>query len=134
VTDDPYPLRDAQAYPNNQLQLGAKVFRFQCSICHTMSGANGLTHLTGSWLVDQKRMNIAKLQYTKPFMPPFAGTPEELEALVQLLTWESGGRQNQWPVSDDPKVFANLRRWLDEAGTAPGIAAAMLAKDRKKGD
>jgi len=134
VTDDPYPLRDAQAYPNNQLQLGAKVFRFQCNICHTMSGANGLTHLTGSWLVDQMRMNIAKLQHTKPFMPPFAGTPEELEALVQLLKWVSGGRPNQWPVSDDPKVFADLRRWLDEAGTAPGIAAAMAAKDRKKGD
>lgn len=75
VSADPYPLRDAASYPNDQVRLGAKAYRFQCSVCHTVSGVNGLTHLTGSWSIDQKRMNIAKLQFTKPFMPPFAGTP-----------------------------------------------------------
>ncbi len=50
------------------------VYRFQCSVCHTYDGANGLLELTGTWTLDQKRLNIAQLQRTKPFMPPFAGT------------------------------------------------------------
>ncbi len=120
VTHDPYPLRDEAAYVNDQLRLGAKVFRFQCSVCHTVSGVNGLTHLAGSWLTDQKRMNIAKLQHTKPFMPPFSGNAEELEALVQLIGWESGGRPEAWRASDDPEILRQNTVWLEEAGTEPG--------------
>jgi len=120
VTNDPYPLRDASAYPTEQLRLGMKVFRFHCSVCHTVRGANGLTQLTGSWTIDQKRLNISKLQHTKPFMPPFAGTARELEALVQTLSWEVAGRPKQWPLLDDPTVLAQIGQWLDEAGTQPG--------------
>lgn len=119
VTNDPYPLRNSADYPLETLRLGAKVFRFQCSICHTMNGVNGLTHLAGSWEADQKRMNIAKLQRTKPFMPPFAGSPEELEALAQLIEWNHEGRPGQWPSGGDPEGLARIGRWLDEAGTAP---------------
>lgn len=121
---DPYPLRDAAAYPNDQLRLGAKVFRYQCSVCHTLEGVNGLLHLTGTWKSDQKRMNIAQLQHTKPFMPPFAGTPGELEALVQLLEWIKEDRPADWPESDDAEVLARIQRWLDEAGTASAIRLA----------
>ena len=93
VADDPYPLRDGLVYPNDQLQTGAKVFRFQCGVCHTYDGANGLLELTGTWTVDQKRHNLGQLQRTKPFMPPFAGTALELEALVQLLGWRHAGNR-----------------------------------------
>lgn len=119
VTDDPYPLVDADRYPQDQLRLGAKVFRFQCSVCHTVSGANGLEHLAGSWTLDQQRMNIAQLQHTKTFMPPFAGTPEEVEALVQFVAWTAAGRRDDWPVSDDRAVIARIATWLDEAGVKP---------------
>jgi hypothetical protein len=119
VTRDPYPLKDAGSYPNDQLRLGAKVYRFQCSVCHTLAGANGLTHLVGTWTLEQKRMNLAKLQYTKPFMPPFAGTAEELEALVQMLTWLKAGRPATWPERRDPDALGRIRTWLEEAGTAP---------------
>ena len=122
VTHDPYPLRDADALPNDQVRLGARVYRFQCSICHTIDGTNGLTHLTGSWTPDQKRMNISKLQRTKPFMPPFAGNAEEVEALVQFLSWTHAGRPGRWPTSADPEVVGRIARWLQEAGTAPGIS------------
>lgn len=123
VTRDPYPLRDAAAYPNAELRLGAKVYRFQCSVCHTVSGVNGLVHLTGSWSIDQQRLNIAKLQHLKAFMPPFAGTPEELEALVQLLRWEGAGRPKDFPESNDPAALEQIRRWLDQAGTQPAREA-----------
>ena len=120
VTNDPYPLENPDDYPHEQLRLGAKVFRFHCSVCHTMEGANALVHLSGSWTTNQKRMNIAQLQRTKTFMPPFAGTPEELEALVQFISWTSEGRKDDWPVSDDPKVLDDIQTWLDEVGTQPG--------------
>jgi mono/diheme cytochrome c family protein len=121
VAADFYPLRDGIAYPNDQLRRGAKVYRFQCSVCHTQEGANGLLELTGTWTVDQKRHNIAQLQRTKPFMPPFAGTARELEALVQLLTWRRAGMPPSWPVSDDPDAIGRIQAWLDEVGTTPGI-------------
>jgi mono/diheme cytochrome c family protein len=123
VDRDPYPLMDASRYANDQLRLGAKVFRFQCSICHTLDGVNGLTHLTGAWSLEQKRLMIAQLQHTKTFMPPFAGNAEELEALVQLLTWQHDGQPNSWEPSADPDVLQRLREYLQEAGTQPGTAA-----------
>ncbi len=125
VTHDPYPVRDAADYPNDQLVLGAKVFRFQCSVCHTLDAINGLTHLAGSWSTLQKRLNIAKLQQTKTFMPPFAGTPEELEALVQLIEWTVTGRGDAWPDTRQSdaydRVIREIQAWLDEAGTGPGF-------------
>ncbi|HHH28762.1 MAG TPA: cytochrome BD quinol oxidase subunit I [Polyangiaceae bacterium] len=122
---DPYPLMES--YPNAQLELGAKVYRLQCSVCHTMSGANGLDHLTGTWTVRQLRLNIAKLQLTKPFMPPFAGPAEELEALVQLLRWRASGQPASWPESTDPAVLEEIGRYLDEAGVEPGHPAQVGA-------
>ena len=116
VADDPYPLRDAASYPNDQLRHGAKVFRALCDACHTMRDANGLTHLVSTWTDDQLRLNIAKLQRTKGFMPPFAGNAADVEALVQLLRWERAGRPGSWPQSSET---SQIDRWLREAGTAP---------------
>lgn len=127
TTADPYPLRDATAYPTPQLQLGAKAFRVQCSVCHTLEGVNAVPELAAHWSIDQKRLNIAQLQRTKPFMPPFAGTPEELEAVVQLIGWVEAGRPADWQRSDDPTVLRQIARWLDEAGTAPGYELATTA-------
>jgi cytochrome d ubiquinol oxidase subunit I len=121
VADDPFPLRDGAAYPNDQLRLGARVYRRLCSTCHTVKGANDVVGLTRSWDVDQMRMNIAKLQHTKPFMPPFAGSPAELEALVQFLRWSAGGRADVWPQTDSSEVLVHIGQWLAEAGTAPGV-------------
>ncbi len=125
VARDPYPLRDAAAYPNDQVRLGARVFRFHCSVCHTIDGTNALRHLAGDWTPAQRRMNIAQLQRTKTFMPPFSGTPEELEALVRLIEWDAAGRPADWPDStgrgDWPGDRRRIREWLDEVGTAPGF-------------
>ncbi len=120
VTDDPYPLRDADRLPNPQVALGARVYRFQCAVCHTHQGANGITHLVGTWSTDQKRLNIANLQHTKAFMPPFAGNAAELEALVQFTEWLSADQPPTWPTSDDPATLAELNHLLRQAGTSPG--------------
>lgn len=121
LANDPYPLRNAENIPTEQLKTGARVFRRQCSVCHTLKGSNALLHLTGSWDTTQMRMNIAKLQHTKPFMPPFAGTAEELEALVQFIRWSSADRPAEWkPLGDQKWVLKKIQGWLDEAGTEPG--------------
>lgn len=142
LADDPYPIRDAKSFPHAQLRDGARVFRRQCSVCHTVDGANAVVHLTGSWDLDQLRMNIAKLQHTKPFMPPFAGTAEELESLVQFILWSSANRPTEWTLDDratQQEVLDQIRQWLDEAGTEPGIFdqnrnAATANLKRKPGD
>ena len=125
VTHDPYPLKHPEIYPNEQLKLGARVFRFHCSVCHTMEGANALIHLTGRWTPMQKRLNIAQLQRTKTFMPPFAGTPEELEALARLIEWQTDGRPPAWSISTDENTWSGTRdriqAWLDEVGVEPGF-------------
>lgn len=120
VTDDPYPLIDAARYPNDQVRLGAKVFRFQCSVCHTQAGVNGLIHVAGSWTTEQKRLNFSHLQQTRGFMPPFAGNAQELEALVQFATWLAAGEPQTWPVSDDPAATKQIEEWLAESGTGAG--------------
>lgn len=124
TADDPYPVRDAAAYPTPQLLLGARVFRAQCSVCHTLQGVNAVVELAGGWTLDQRRINIAQLQRTKPFMPPFAGTAEECEAVVQLIGWIAAGRPPAWEQPHDPGVLAEIRRLMDEAGTGPGRPGA----------
>ena len=124
TTGDPFPLRDAGDYPGEQLVLGALTYRAQCAVCHTVRGANGLTHLMGAWSPEQQRMMVAQLQWTKGFMPPFAGTAEELEALVQYLRWEEARRPAAWPESRDPAVIAQIRSWLDRAGTAAATGSS----------
>ena len=119
TTNDPYPLR-GEVPPTAQLVTGAKVFRAACTICHSIEGANGILHLTGSWSLDQIRMNVAKLQRTKTFMPPFAGTPAELEALTQWLAWLRAGKPATWQPETAGGTLEQIAAWLEEAGTAPG--------------
>ena len=120
VTDDPYPVIHERSLPNEMVTVGAKVFRRQCAVCHTMEGSNAVAHLTASWDVDQMRMNIAKLQQTKPFMPPFAGTATELESLVQYILWVHDDRPNDLEgFSRTQMLLIRFEIWLDEAGTEP---------------
>lgn len=113
TADDPYPLRDNARYANDQLRRGAKVERALCDACHTVHGSNALVELTRTWTDDQMRLNLAKLQHTKAFMPPFAGNAEDVEALVQLLRWETAKAPATWPTTIAPPEISS---WLTEAG------------------
>ena len=120
LANDPYGLRNDGQFPNDQVRSGAKVFRRQCSVCHTVHGKNAVGDLTGAWDENQMRMNFAKLQHTKPFMPPFAGNAEEVESLVQFINWSNQLRPSQWPNHTDSETLQQIAVWLKEAGTAPG--------------
>jgi mono/diheme cytochrome c family protein len=127
---DPYPLRNEhelpklKGNPHPHLRTGALVFREQCSVCHTTAGVNALPALTRGWDPEMKRQNFAKLQQLKPFMPPFAGTPVELESLVQFIEWLQQDRPKTWPdaaadAADYAARLARIRGWLDAAGPNP---------------
>lgn len=118
VADDPWPLRDQGRYPDVRLAHGAQVVRALCDVCHTLRGANALVELTATWTDTQLRTNIAQLQRTKGFMPPFAGTADDVEAVVQLLRWERADAPASWTVPPlAPATRAQIQAWLDEAGT-----------------
>jgi mono/diheme cytochrome c family protein len=82
--------------------LGRAVFRAQCASCHTVDGYQAIrplvdpdfieANLYALWdqgesyaaLAPGQAMNMSELSY--PFMPPFVGTEEELEALAAYLS------------------------------------------------
>ena len=119
LKDDPYPLVHGTEVAGEITTRGAKVFRRQCAACHTVWGLNSVAELTSSWDEDQMRMNIAKLQHTKPFMPPFAGNPEDLESLVRYLKWFNDRDDKKAEAEMKPDDLTNIQKWLDQAGTEP---------------
>ena len=53
-------------------------------------------------------------------MPPFAGSPDDLEGLVQFILWSSEEHPPNWSVNADPQNLSQIATWLEEAGTEPG--------------
>ena len=54
-------------------------------------------------------------------MPPFAGTAQELEALVQWLEWREAESPATWEESNRPEVLRQIQAHLDEVGTVSGL-------------
>ncbi len=74
-----------KATPDNWQKAGAELFRLQCASCHTIEGYNGIRPLLFGWdeqMIDQA---LRRLHQLRGFMPPFAGTPEERQALAKWL-------------------------------------------------
>jgi mono/diheme cytochrome c family protein len=83
-------------------QMGRAVFRAQCASCHTIDGYQAIRPLVDPDFIDAnlyalwdqgeeyaalepgQAMEMSELSY--PFMPPFVGTEEELEALSAYLS------------------------------------------------
>jgi cytochrome d ubiquinol oxidase subunit I len=139
LKDDTYPVRHEANAPEGPVLVGAKVYRRNCSACHTMEGANSIADLTATWDLDQMRLNIAKLQHTKPFMPPFAGTAQELESLVHYIRWVHEGRPGTWTEPLEGDAIESIERWLVEAGDGRAAdrrigAEVEFGNPEKKGD
>ena len=83
--------------------VGRAVFRAQCADCHTLDGYLGIRDLLPAepemslMVLEMLQMDgdlftglgpgerVDKAALTYPFMPPFVGTSEEMEALVEYL-------------------------------------------------
>ncbi|MBU2650705.1 MAG: cytochrome C [Bacteroidetes bacterium] len=70
----------------NFLEAGYELFTLQCLACHTIDGYNGITaqtaHLTERGLI-AKLTGLGKIN---DYMPPFAGTELEKEALAAYIS------------------------------------------------
>lgn len=74
------------------VELGEKMFRFQCLSCHTKNGYRSMEKMLagrdekaiGNFLKALHETDPAKNPYLK-IMPPVAGKPEEIDALAQYL-------------------------------------------------
>ena len=66
--------------------LGNMLFRQQCSVCHTYRGINGIFKKQAVLSSEEAALNfIESYSFSHPYMPPFAGTQEEKEALAKFL-------------------------------------------------
>jgi cytochrome bd ubiquinol oxidase subunit I len=54
-------------------------------------------------------------------MPPFAGTPEELESLVHFLRWSARRQVVETEPQEHQQVLEQIKAWMDEAGTGPSL-------------
>jgi mono/diheme cytochrome c family protein len=105
--------------PSDELhQKGRAVFRAQCMSCHTLDGYQGIRGLAS----DDVDMNLGvlyvmqdqghtmaglppgesldKSEFAYPFMPPFVGTEEEMQALATYLAGVVGGETAQAAAQD----------------------------------
>lgn len=79
----------------NRLDAGRDVFLLACSRCHTTRGVNSvvvkLEKLFGAgpspWNAADVKNYINSMHQVRPFMPPFPGNRDELEALSAYLCW-----------------------------------------------
>lgn len=70
----------------SSLQTGALIYQAQCAGCHTPSGVNDLAPLIANWDRDKDLSDFVRRQHhRKPFMPPFAGSDQDLENLLDFL-------------------------------------------------
>jgi cytochrome bd ubiquinol oxidase subunit I len=85
----------------SEIERGRLIYRVQCQRCHAVDGYNAIRPLVNSWSTEMIRSNTRQLDRLKWFMPPFAGTEQDLNDLVAYL--------------------ASLRsdRWKYEEATAP---------------
>ena len=73
---------------DNKLEAGREIFEGQCMACHTVDGwrdKRAMAERIGGWNKDALSQYIATLHQARSFMPPFAGTEEEREALAEYL-------------------------------------------------
>ena len=66
--------------------LGNMLFRQQCSVCHTYRGINGIYKKQARLSSEETALLfLDSYKFSHPYMPPFAGTQEEKEALAKFL-------------------------------------------------
>ncbi|HWA99609.1 MAG TPA: c-type cytochrome [Pirellulales bacterium] len=87
-----------EIFPQNKLEAGGDVFRLACSRCHTTQGMNSILAKStgilgdGKWDPDRLASFIEGMHGARPYMPPFPGNREELDALVSFILDLRGSR------------------------------------------
>ncbi len=76
---------------STRFECGRDVFRLTCTRCHTTRGINGVVQkfesLYGSrpWDPEDVKLMIRAMHVSRPYMPPFPGNEDELDALTAYI-------------------------------------------------
>ncbi|GIN89766.1 c-type cytochrome [Siminovitchia terrae] len=73
---------------DNRAEAGMELYRGQCMSCHTVDGwreKRAFKQRLAGWDEESIASYIQTLHETRPFMPPFVGTEDELNALAHYL-------------------------------------------------
>jgi cytochrome bd-type quinol oxidase subunit 1 len=74
-----------EVQPNALERSGEEVFRVECASCHTVDGYNSIRFAVKGWSWAMIDYQLLHLSAFKGFMPPFAGTEPERQALGAWL-------------------------------------------------
>ncbi|MBD3266667.1 cytochrome c [bacterium] len=80
-----------QVTDENKIRAGRDVFKIACTRCHTVNGLNGivpkLENMYGEsgWDKEKIKRYVRGMHNAVPYMPPFPGNEEELDAMVQYF-------------------------------------------------
>lgn len=69
----------------DRLKLGAVLFQYHCNDCHSVTGYSGVDQLIRGWDRELIQTVVEHPEKAQFFMPPWAGTAEEAQLLVQYL-------------------------------------------------
>ena len=87
-------VQDREVGPDNQLEAGHELFIQQCFACHTLNGINNdLVALTSHMSHKALASYIGKIHEVRYFMPPFAGTKEEVGMLASYIATGLHGKE-----------------------------------------
>jgi len=101
--------------PENRMGAGRELYIQQCYSCHTLGGGNNdLARLTEKMSYPALVAYLGKMHTIRPFMPPFAGTAAEAQALAAFLAGEVHGKEvvEVSPVAGD--ILAAGRQLFEE--------------------
>jgi mono/diheme cytochrome c family protein len=91
-------LRDAGEH--GRLEAGREIFRNQCHACHTVGGINNDIIARTAPMDYPALVNyLGRIHEIRPFMPPFAGTETERQALAYYIVKELHGKEVASPVA-----------------------------------
>jgi mono/diheme cytochrome c family protein len=117
-----------------RLDAGRELFIQQCYACHTVSGRNNdIVKVTAKMSYRALVAYLGKIHETRYFMPPFAGTAEERQALAAYIAGSLHGKD--LGESEQVAKAINTGEALFEENCsschAPGDLAAPLAGQGK---
>ncbi len=81
---------------NDELETGRRIFQFQCSACHSIGGPlNDIRTKTSKFSLFGMQAQLRGQGRINAYMPPFAGTDSERDALARYLVEEVNGRREK---------------------------------------
>jgi cytochrome bd-type quinol oxidase subunit 1 len=71
--------------PAKRIEVGRTIFQYHCNNCHATEGYSAVAQLSRGWNRELISYSIKHLDRVHFFMPPWAGTDEEVEVLTDYV-------------------------------------------------